>query len=300
MAITKEMIFGNYKKSNENIKTEENMVWLDMDKMIEFREPQPFPMHSGIKEKQMKESIERFGILTPIIVRKIEDDKYEIIEGRNRVKLSKELGNKKAPSIIKDVDDDVARLIMLETNIYQRDDIPPVVKGMAYKMQLETLKKIREKGGTPLEHQKSIENLANNTEESRATIQRLIRLTELIEPLQDKVNMGEQISIRAGVELSYISKEEQEIVNKVIEENNLKISIEQAEEIRAIKGTITEQSIVEIFTPKPKEKQIKFTGKIGKDTLKKYKEKFNSNDEFDELVNKLLEEYFNKSEVTSL
>ena len=271
MAITKEMIFGNYKKSNENSKTEENMVWLDMDKMIEFREPQPFPMHSGIKEKRMRESIERFGILTPIIVRKIEDDKYEIIEGRNRVKLSKELGNKKAPSIIKDVDDDVARLIMLEANIYQRDDIPPVVKGMAYKMQLETLKKIREKGGTPLEHQKSIENLANNTEESRATIQRLIRLTELIESIQDKVNMGEQISIRAGVELSYISKEEQEIVNKVIEENNLKLSIEQAEEIRAIKGAITEQSIVEIFTPKPKEKQIKFTGKISKDTLKKYK-----------------------------
>ena len=300
MAITKEMIFGSYKKSNENIKTEENMVWLDMDKMIEFREPQPFPMHSGIKEKQMKESIERFGILTPIIVRKIEDDKYEIIEGRNRVKLSKELGNKKAPSIIKDVDDDVARLIMLEANIYQRDDIPPVVKGMAYKMQLETLKKIREKGGTPLEHQKSIEDLANNTEESRATIQRLIRLTELIEPIQDKVNMGEQISIRAGVELSYISKEEQEIVNNIIEENTLKLSIEQAEEIRAIKGAITEQSIVEIFAPKPKEKQIKFTGKISKDTLKKYKEKFNSNDEFDELVNKLLEEYFNESEVTSL
>ena len=54
MAIIKEMIFGNYKKNNENSKTEENMVWLDMDKMIEFRESQPFPMHSGIKEKQIK------------------------------------------------------------------------------------------------------------------------------------------------------------------------------------------------------------------------------------------------------
>ena len=87
----------------------------------------------------------------------------------------------------------------------------------------------------------------------------------------------------------------------MIENDTLTEKIEDLEEeIREIKGAITEQSIVEIFTPKPKEKQIKFTGKISKDTLKKYKEKFNSNDEFDELVNKLLEKYFNESEVNSL
>ena len=300
MGITKEMIFGVKKVSLENKEDINNIKDIEISKMVDFRLGQPFSLYTEEKIEQMKESISRNGILSPIIVRQIEEDKYEIIVGHNRVKCARELELKAVPTMIIDVDDDNAKLIMLETNLCQRDDISLVEKGIAYKMQLETLKKIREKGGTPLEHQKSIENLANNTEESKATIQRLIRLTELIKPLQDKVNIGEQISIRAGVELSYISKEEQEIVNKILEDNNLKISIGQAEEIRAIKGAITEQSIVEIFAPKPKEKQIKFTGKISKDTLKKYREKFSSNDEFDKLVNRLLEDYFKESDVKSL
>jgi len=186
---------------------------------------------------------------------------------------------------------------MLETNLCQRDDIPPVEKGFAYKMQLETLKKIREKEADRIGQGYSVEKIAEQSSDSKTTIQKLIRLTELIKPLQEKVNIGEQLSVTAGVELSYISIDEQKIVNKILEENNLKLSIAQSEEIRSIKCAITEQSIVEIFAPKPKEKQIKFTGKISKNTFQKYKEKFNNDEEFDELVNMLLEDYFKESEV---
>lgn len=297
MVIPKELIFGGKKTMPENKEDTNNIKNIEISKMVDFRLGQPFSLYTEEKMEQMKESISRNGILTPIIARQIEEDKYEIIAGHNRVKCAKELEFKTVPTMVVDVDDDNAKLIMLETNLCQRDDIMPVEKGIAYKMQLETLKKIREKGATHNEQGYSIEKVADKSGDSRATVQRLIRLTELIEPLQIKVNVGEQLSILAGVELSYISKEEQKIVNKIIEENNLKVSVGQAEEIRAIKGIITEQTIIEIFAPKPKEKQVKFTGKISKNTFQKYKERFNSNDEFDELVNKLLEEYFKESEV---
>lgn len=308
--LTKEMIFGSQKKKNEqehedidNIKEYEEqdeknkVVLLEIHKMVDFRESQPFSLYSEEKLEQMKESILRNGIIVPIIVRKIEDEKYEIIAGHNRVRCARELEITKVPTIIMDVNDDEAKLIMLETNLCQRDNIPPVEKGYAYKMQLEILKKIREQEGVPSEHQKSIDNLASNTGDGRTTIQRLIRLTELIKPLQDKVNSGtEQVPIRAGVELSHLSINEQEIVNKILEENNLKIKVEQAEYLRSIKGGLTETDVIEIFISKTKEKIEKFTGKLNKETLKKYKEKFNSNSEFDELINRLLEEYFSKSE----
>jgi len=306
-AYTKEMIFGSPKKNidstKENEELQEQIVYLDMDKMVDFREGQPFSMYKEEKEKQMKESISRLGILHPILVRKIENERYEILDGRHRVKYSKELGNKKAPSIIKNVDDDVARLIMLETTLNQREDIPPCEKGLGYKMQLETLKKIREKSlahGEQVENDEdahdeqeaSIDIIASKSKDSRATIQRHIRLAELIVPLQEKVNIGEQITLLAGVELSYINPEEQEIINKFIEEKNIKISKDIASNLRSIKGTITEETISELFIPK--EKVAKFTGKINKETVKKYKKHFKTNDDFNDLVSKLLEEYFEK------
>lgn len=306
-AYTKEMIFGSPKKNidstKENEELQEQIVYLDMDKMVDFREGQPFSMYKEEKEKQMKESISRLGILHPILVRKIENERYEILDGRHRVKYSKELGNKKAPSIIKNVDDDVARLIMLETTLNQREDIPPCEKGLGYKMQLETLKKIREKSlahGEQVENDEdahdeqeaSIDIIASKSKDSRATIQRHIRLAELIVPLQEKVNIGEQITLLAGVELSYINPEEQEIINKYIEEKNIKISKDIASNLRSIKGTITEETISELFIPK--EKVAKFTGKINKETVKKYKKHFKTNDDFNDLVSKLLEEYFEK------
>jgi len=306
-AYTKEMIFGSPKKNidstKENEELQEQIVYLDMDKMVDFREGQPFSMYKEEKEKQMKESISRLGILHPILVRKIENERYEILDGRHRVKYSKELGNKKAPSIIKNVDDDVARLIMLETTLNQREDIPPCEKGLGYKMQLETLKKIREKSlahGEQVENDEdahdeqeaSIDIIASKSKDSRATIQRHIRLAELIVPLQEKVNIGEQITLLAGVELSYINPEEQEIINKYIEEKNIKISKDIASNLRSMKGTITEETISELFIPK--EKIAKFTGKINKETVKKYKKHFKTNDDFNDLVSKLLEEYFEK------
>jgi len=289
--ITKDMIFG--KKKNVEVKEtpaeEKKIENIEIDKLVDFRQGQPFSMYDENKIEQMKESIKLNGVLVPIIIRAIEDNKYEIIAGHNRVRCVKELGETTIPANIIECDDDKATLIMLETNLCQRDEIPPVEKAYAYKMQLETIKKL----GTQYEHQKSIEELSDKSKDSRATIQRLIRLTELVKGLQDKVNANE-ISVLAGVELSYIGVKEQNIINDFITKNNIKLTIGQAEILRSNKGEITEDSLKEVLQGKTnKEKVIKFTGKIKKDTFKKYKDKFNSDDEFDTLINELLEKHFN-------
>lgn len=302
--LRKEMIFGTQKKKelNENVKESTinnlkdesaSIINVPINKLIEYREKQPFSIHKEAKMRQIEESMERNGVLNPILIRRIENGMYEIIDGRNRVRCAKKLNYETIPAIEKDVDDVCARLIMLDTNLLQRDDMLPVEKGKAYKMRLETIKKLKEKGAVPLGQGYSVENLSDSVNESETNIKRLIRLVELIEPLQEKVNSGtEQLSIRAGVELSYINPEEQEIINKVLDENNLKLKISQAETLRSMSGNITEKNILELFIAKNKEKIKKFTGKLNKETLKKYKEKFSSDDDFNQLVDKLLEEHF--------
>lgn len=288
--ITKDMIFG--KKKNIDIAEnhiEESVKNIEIDKLVDFRKGQPFSMYDEIKLENMKESIRINGVITPIIVRPIENNKYEIIAGHNRVRCAKELGHTTIKADIIECDDDKATLIMLDTNLCQRDKIPPVEKGYAYKLQLETIKKI----GVQCEHLKSIDELSEKSKDGRTTIQRLIRLTELIKELQEKVNTSE-ISILAGVELSYINVDEQQIINNFISDNKIKISINQAELLRANKGEITEETLQEILQGKVhKEKVIKFTGRIKKATFKKYKDKFNSDEEFDTLINELLEKHFN-------
>ena len=299
----KQDIFGTQKKRpievaepTENIKKDE-IIQIDTNKLVAYRGEHPFSFYSENDYNQLKESISKVGILVPIIVRKVEDDKYEIFSGHHRVKVAMELGINPIPAIVKNVDNDHAVLIMTDTNLCQREDIPLSEKGRAYKLRLEAIKRIREKGGAPMEHQKSVENLAGESKDSRPTIQRLIRITELIEPLQQKVNQLEQISLRAGVELSYLSHDEQSLLNEFIDENKLKISIEQAENIRAMRDNISKETLAELFRPKEKEHVVKYTGKLNKDIINKYRPRFNSDDEFSQLVDHLLEKHFKQSMV---
>ena len=103
----------------------------------------------------------------------------------------------------------------------------------------------------------------------------------------------EIIGIRAGVELSYINPEEQIIINDIIDEANIKLSTAQAQKLRAVKGTITKENVLEIIKGKPKKNnQDKFTGKLQKNIWKKYKDKFANDKEFSELIDFLLENYY--------
>lgn len=284
------------------INKKQEIVMIDVNLLDEFNN-HIFSAISQSKFEELKESVFRSGVLSPIIVRK-KQDRYEIISGHNRVRCCKELNITEVPAIIKDYDDDMAELIMIETNLAQRENILPCEKGLAYKKRLEILKKIRKENGlkasddndlletTPMEQgETSVEKLANESEDSKATIQRLIRLTELNNELKSKVN-NDVIGIRAGVELSYIKPEEQMIVNDIIDENNLKLTTAQAKKLRAVYGTITKDNVLEIIKGKPKKKEDKFTGKLLKNIFKKYKDKFANDKEFSELVDFLLENHY--------
>ena len=287
------------KREVTNNKQEITMI--DINLLDEFKN-HIFSSISQNKFEELKESISRSGVLSPIIVRR-KQDRYEIISGHNRTKSCKELGINEIPAIIKDYDDDMAELIMIETNLAQRENILPCEKGLAYKKRLELIKKISKEndikasdsnGNTekfPVGTLPSLDKLADESNDSRTQIQRYIRLTELNNELKNKVN-SDVIGIRAGVELSYINPEEQEIVNDIIEETNIKLSTNQAEKLRAERGTITRDNVLEIIKGKPKKKEDKFTGKLLKNTYKKYKDKFANDKEFSELIDILLENHY--------
>src|SRR5574344_2984142 len=168
--------------NNDVIQNDENkIIELDLDRLVEFRKQQPFSMYNENKKEEMKESIEKFGILTPIIVRPIENGKYEIIAGHNRVECSRELERKTIPAKIVNVDDDNAILIMIETNLCSRDEISPIEKGRAYKLKFEILKKIKQESPdiSELKENSLIREFIEESDESKSQIYRFITLTNL-------------------------------------------------------------------------------------------------------------------------
>ena len=274
------------KVEEQKVENTNNIINIELSKLVAFRKRQPFSMYDEIKKQEVLESIRENGVLVPIIVRKIENEKYEIISGHNRVECSKGLNLSTIPAQIVDCDDDKATLIMIDTNLCNRDKINPIEKGYAYKMKMEILK-----NNTNISNiNNSKDNSPMGTEDSKTQIYRYIRLTELIKSLQEKI-INEDLSTRAGVELSYLSKEEQEIVNQVIEDEQIKLSLVQSQKIRANKNNITYTEVLKLLK-NGKNKVDKFTGKLNKQVFKEYKDKFNSDKEFSILVKKLLDDYF--------
>ena len=276
----------NRREENKNITN------IEISKLVAFRKGQPFSMYDKNKKEEMKESIKENGILVPIIVRKLENDKYEIISGHNRVECAKEIGFSTIPSQIVDCDDEKATLIMLDTNLNNREKILPVEKGYAYKQRNNIIKN-RQNNSNINEFN---DNSTEWNKEGKSQIYNYIRLTELIKPLQEKVNI-EQIPIKAGVEISYLNKEEQEIVNQVIEDEQIKITVAQAQKVRLKKNNISYETLLKIIKNE-KVKVEKFTGKIEKRAMKIYKDRFKNDKEFTDLIIKLLDEYFSSEAIS--
>lgn len=263
-----------------------NIINIELSKLVAFRKRQPFSMYDENKKQEVLESIKENGVLVPIIVRKINNDKYEILSGHNRVECSKELKLSTIPAQIVNCDDNKATLIMIDTNLCNRDKILPVEKGYAYKIKMEILKNNPNISNI----NEFIENSQVGTNDSKTQIYRYIRLTELIKSMQEKVN-NEKIPITAGAELSYLKPEEQEIVNQVIEDEQIKITLAQAQKIRLKKNNITYEIVLKIVKNE-KVKIERFTGKLDRQVFKEYKNKFNTDKEFSILIKKLLDDYF--------
>lgn len=280
-----------YQEANKQTEKEEQTIdkvknEIEIEKLVDFRKGQPFSIYTDFEKEQMKESIKENGIINPIIIRVIENEKYEIISGHNRVKCCRELGIKTIPCIIKNCNDDEATLIMIDSNLCNREKVLPVEKGYAYKRKNDILKNNLE-----LSRENELKDKSPmGIEDSNTQIHRYIRLTYLIKKLQEKIN-NDSLPIRVGVELSYLKQEQQEIVNTIIEEQQIKLTIVQAQKIRMLKNDLTYEIVLNIVENK-KVKVEKFTGKLEKRAIKIYKNKFKNDKEFTDLILELLDNYF--------
>ena len=192
----------------------------------------PFKVKQDEAMVEMVDSVKQYGVLVPALVRPKADGGYEMVAGHRRKCAATLAGITEMPCIVRNLTDDEATIIMVDSNL-QRETILPSEKAFAYKMKLEAMKRQagRPKNSAPLEPNlkgtRSNEELAANSPDSRSQIQRYIRLTELIPPMLDMVDSG-KVAFRPAVELSYLSKEQQQSLYDTMECEDCTPSLAQA------------------------------------------------------------------------
>ena len=192
----------------------------------------PFKVKQDEAMAEMLDSVKQYGVLVPALVRPKADGGYEMVAGHRRKCAATLAGITEMPCIVRNLTDDEATIIMVDSNL-QRETILPSEKAFAYKMKLEAMKRQagRPKNSAPLEPNlkgtRSNEELAANSPDSRSQIQRYIRLTELIPPMLDMVDSG-KVAFRPAVELSYLSKEQQQSLYDTMECEDCTPSLAQA------------------------------------------------------------------------
>ena len=192
-------------------------------------ENHPFKVADDEEMKQMIESIERVGTISPALARPLDNGKYELISGHRRLAACKALGLETMPVIVRDMTDDEAVITMADANL-QRETILPSEKAFAYKMKMEALKHQGRTSGQ-LVQKWSRENISDT--ESGRQVQRFIRLTELIPQLLEMVD-EKKIAFNIGVELSYLQKDEQKDLLDTIESEDCTPSLSQAQRMKKL------------------------------------------------------------------
>ena len=209
----------------------EKIVMLNPANISDFPN-HPFKVKQDEAMAEMVDSVKQYGVLVPALVRLKADGGYEMVAGHRRKCAATLAGITEIPCIVRNLTDDEAAIIMVDSNL-QRETILPSEKAFAYKMKLEAMKRQagRPKNSAPLEPNlkgtRSNEELAANSPDSRSQIQRYIRLTELIPSVLDMVDNG-KIAFRPAVELSYLSKEQQQSLYDTMECEDCTPSLAQA------------------------------------------------------------------------
>lgn len=207
-----------------------------ISELFSFRD-HPFKVLDDEKMAQTVESIRENGILVPIMVRSRQEGGYEVISGHRRRHAAEIVGLETVPVIIRELTDDEAVIAMVDANL-QREEILPSEKAYAYKMKLEALK---HKAGRPSKENscqvgtnfRADEAMAETANESARTIQRYIRLTELLPELMEMVD-SKKIKFNPAVEISYLSPNEQYLLIQVIDEDGIFPSLSQAQQIKKL------------------------------------------------------------------
>ena len=217
----------------------EKVQKIPISELVPFKN-HPFKVVDDEAMLRTTESIAQFGVLTPLIARPLEDGGYEIISGHRRAHAAEAAGLMEVPVIVRDMDDDAATVLMVDSNL-QRESILPSERAFAYKMKLEAMKRQGERtdlqgDGTSTQvvsKLRSNEQLGEQNNQSRETVRRFIRLTNLIPELLDMVDQ-KQISFNPAVELSYLTPEEQQQVIEAMDFTQAAPSLSQAMRLKKL------------------------------------------------------------------
>lgn len=260
----------------------------------------PFKVKNDEEMQKLADSIKEKGVLLPTIVRQKEDGSYEMVSGHRRKRAAQIVGLKEIPCIVKNLTDDEATILMVDSNI-QREEVLPSERAFAYKMKLEALKHQGKR--TDLEENLTsdqvepkldgYEKITNDNGDSKSQIKRYIRLTYLIPELLDYVD-NKRIAFNPAVELSYLTDEFQYVVLNKLEYDDVSPSLSQAIILKKMQqeGTITEEKI-ENLLDKEKPNQKENTG-VKYNSIRHYFPKGYDNNKIELELKKILEKYYHK------
>ena len=232
----------------------------------------PFKVKQDEAMAEMVDSVRQYGVLVPALVRPKADGGYEMVAGHRRKCAAMLAGITEMPCIIRNLTDDEATIIMVDSNL-QRETILPSEKAFAYKMKLEAMKRQGQRSdltSTPLvSKSRSNEELGQKNGDSREQVRRFIRLTELIPSVLDMVDSG-KIAFRPAVELSYLSKEQQQSLYDTMECEVCTPSLAQAIKMKEFSrdGKLTEEVILSIMQEEKPNQREQF--KMPKERISKY------------------------------
>ena len=268
----------------------ERVQEIPLDQLKPFRN-HPFKVRDDQRMLDTVDSIREYGVLVPAIVRPDPEGGYELISGHRRKRGCEMAGLQTMPVIIRDLDDDAAVLVMVDSNI-QREELLPSERAFAYKMKLEALKHQGARMdltscqvGTKL---RADEKLAESVNESARTVQRFIRLTELISELLDMVD-ERKLTFNPAVEVSYLKRDEQRMLLEAMDAEQTTPSLSQAQRLKKFsqEGRLTEEAMSAIMSEEKKSDMDKVT--LRSDTLRRYFPKSYTPKQMEQTIIKLLD-----------
>ena len=261
----------------------------------------PFKVKDDAAMQDTVDSVREYGVLVPAIARPDPSGGYELIAGHRRHHASELAGKETMPVIIRDLDDDAATIIMVDSNL-QREELLPSERAFAYKMKLEAMKRqagrpSRENVSQVGTQKRSDQIMAEQVGESRNQIQRFIRLTELIPTLLDMVD-ERKIALNPAVELSYLKKEEQTLLLEAMDSEQATPSLSQAQRLKKF----SQQKMLSLDVMRAVMSEEKKTDldrvTLKNETLRKYFPKSYTPKQMEDTIIKLLEGWHKKRQLS--
>ena len=261
----------------------------------------PFKVTDDELMQQTIDSIMQVGVLNPAIIRPAPEGGYEMVAGHRRLHAADLAGLKTIPAIVRNLDDDEAVILMVDSNL-QRETISPMERAQAYKMKLEALKHqgkrvdlTCDQVGHKLDSKKSIQKVAEDAGESKTQVQRYIRLTELLPEVQKKVD-SKEIAFSPAVELSYLTRDEQKQFLDAMDYSQNTPSLSQAQRLKKLsrEGKCTKEAMRSIMSEEKKEEQERIA--LSSDTLRKYFPRSYTPLQMQQTIIKLLEQWQKKQQ----